>query len=61
MRVSATAISNSRFEYFEIDETDVIDEGLITSAIYVNEGVEDGMEIKDDYDCLLELAAYRRF
>ena len=60
VRVSATAISNSRFEYFEIDETDVIDEGLITSAIYVNAGVEDGMEIKDDFDCLLELADKKR-
>ena len=60
VRVSATATQNNRFEYFEIDETDVINEGLITRAIYVNEGVEDGMEIKDDYDCLLELADQKR-
>ena len=60
VRVSATATQNNRFEYFEIDETDVIEEGLITKAIYVNEGVEDGMEIKDDYDCLLELADQKR-
>lgn len=60
VRVSATAAQNNRFEYFEIDETDVINEGLITKAIYVNEGVEDGMEIKDDYDCLIELADQKR-
>ncbi len=60
IRVSATASQNNRFEYFEIDETDVINEGLITEAIYVNEGVVDGMEIKDDYDCLIELADQKR-
>lgn len=60
VRVSATAEENKRFEYFEIDETDVIDEGLITEAIYVNEGVADGVEIDDDYDYLLELADKKR-
>lgn len=40
----------------EIDELDVIDEGLITRALYVNEGIEDNVEISNDYDYLLELA-----
>lgn len=60
IRVSATAVENKRFEYFEIDEVDVINAGLITKALYVNEGVSDGMEVADDYDFLLELANKKR-
>lgn len=60
IRVSATAIKNNRYEYFEIDELDVIDEGLITRALYVNEGIEDNVEISNDYDYLLELADAKR-
>ncbi len=60
IRVSATAIENKRYEYFEIDEVDVIGEGLITKALYVNEGLSDGMEVGDDYDCLLDLADSKR-
>lgn len=60
IRVSATAVENKRFEYFEIDEVDVINAGLITKALYVNEGVSDGMEVDDDYDFLLELADKKR-
>ena len=60
IRVSATAIENKRYEYFEIDEVDVIGEGLITKALYVNEGLADGMEVADDYDCLLDLADNKR-
>lgn len=60
IRVSATAVENQRYEYYEIDELDVIDEGLITKALYVNEGIEDNMEISDDYDYLLDLADAKR-
>lgn len=60
IRVSATAVENKRYEYIEIDEMDVIDEGLITKALYVNEGIEDNMLITDDYDCLLDLADAKR-
>ena len=60
IRVSATAVQNKRYEYIEIDELDVIDEGLITKALYVNEGIEDNMEISDDYDYLLDLADAKR-
>lgn len=41
VRVSATAEKNKRYEFFEIDELDVIDAGLITKALYVNEGISD--------------------
>lgn len=60
IRVSATAVENKRYEYFEIDEVDVINAGLITKALYVNEGLADGVEITDDYDCLLDMADAKR-
>ena len=60
IRVSATAIKNKRYEFYEIDEMDVIDEGLITKAIYVNEGIEDNIEVSEDYDYLLDLADAKR-
>lgn len=60
IRVSATAVENKRYEYFEIDEVDVINAGLITKAIYVNEGLVDGIEITDDYEYLLDLADAKR-
>lgn len=60
IRVSATAVQNNRYEYIEIDELDVIDEGLITKALYVNEGIVNNMEITDDYDYLLDLADAKR-
>jgi len=60
IRMSATASQNSRYEYYEIDELDVINAGLITKALYVNEGIEQGQEISNDYDILLELADAKR-
>lgn len=60
IRSSATAVKNNRYEYIEIDELDVIDEGLITKALYVNEGIENNIEITDDYDYLLDLADKKR-
>ena len=60
IRVSATALENKRFEYFEIDELDVINAGLITKALYVNEGITEGMNVDEDYDCLLDLADSKR-
>lgn len=58
IRVSATTISNKNVEFKEIDEQDVIDAGLITSAISVNEGIETGMP--EDDNLLLELADKKR-
>ena len=60
IRVSATAVENKRYEFYEIDEMDVIDKGLITKALYVNEGIQDNVEITDDYDYLLDLADEKR-
>ena len=60
IRVSATAQKNSRYAYFEIDEQDVIGSGLITKAVYVNEGIPNNIKIDDDYDYLLTLADEKR-
>lgn len=60
IRVSATAEQNNRYAYYEIDELEVIDAGLITKALYVNEGVQSDVEIDDDYDYLLKLADEKR-
>ena len=60
IRVSATAVENKKYEFYEIDEIDVIDAGLITKALYVNEGIEDNAEITNDYDYLLDLADKKR-
>lgn len=60
IRVSATAVQNNRYEFIEIDELDVINAGLITKALYVNEGIEDNIEITDDYEYLLDLADAKR-
>lgn len=60
IRVSATAIQNKKQEFFEIDEQDVVDAGLITKAIYVNEDIEENTDIGNDYDILLDLADTKR-
>lgn len=56
IRASATAKDNGLCEFYSIDELAVIGAGLITKAIYVNEGVEDGADVSKDYDYLLDLA-----
>lgn len=60
IRVSATAQKVQHQEYYEIPEDEVIDAGLITRAIYVNEGVNEAQQIENDYDYLLDLADAKR-
>lgn len=62
IRVSATANKVPHHEFYEIPEDEVINAGLITRAIYVNEGVEEKREYKDDddYNYLLKLADEKR-
>lgn len=62
IRVSATAKKVPQYEYYEIPEDEVIEAGLISRAIYVNEGVEDKHEYADDddYNYLLKLADEKR-
>lgn len=60
IRVSATANKVPHQEFYEISEEDVIAAGLITRAIYVNEGVDEKKEIQADYEYLLDLADEKR-
>ena len=60
IRVSATAQKVDRHEFYEIPEDEVINAGLITRAIYVNEGVDERRQITNDYEYLLELADEKR-
>lgn len=60
IRVSATANKVSHHEFYEIPEIEVINEGLISRAIYVNEGVDDQKEVQNDYEYLLDLADEKR-
>lgn len=60
IRVSATAAKVSHNEYYEITEEEVINAGLISRAIYVNEGVDEKKEVSNDYEYLLDLADEKR-
>lgn len=62
IRVSATAKKVSHHEFYEIPEDEVINAGLITRAIYVNEGIDENREYTDDddYSYLLKLADEKR-
>ena len=60
IRVSATAQKVPHYEFYEIPEDEVINAGLITRAIYVNEGVDESKQIKNDYEYLLDIADEKR-
>ena len=60
LRVSATTAKNPKFDYYEIEEDKVINAGLIAKAISVNEGVESGVNIENDYSTLLDYADAKR-
>lgn len=59
IRVSATANENKAFDMYEIDEVDVIASGLITKALYINEGISNA-QIQDENALLLNLASEKR-
>lgn len=60
VRVSATTKTNKEAEYIEINELDVINEGLITRALYINEGVSNANILTNEHEYLLELALNKR-
>lgn len=62
IRVSATPIQNDSALKYEIPESEVIASGLITSAMYVNDGVSDDVEtnMSTEYSYLLDLAIKKR-
>lgn len=60
IRVSATPRSEDFANTIKIDEMDVINSGLITRAIYINENVEDNIKVNDEIEFLLDLAIKKR-
>lgn len=62
IRVSATPILNDNALKYEIPEADVIASGLITSAMYINEGLNETVEteMSTEYSLLLDLAIEKR-
>lgn len=56
IRASATPLNYGNAFVIEIDEEDVITEGLIKKAIYINEGIPQNTEIENEERYLLELA-----
>lgn len=60
IRVSATAHENPNAEFIEIDEQDVINEGIIARAIYVNEDIPNGIKISNETQFLLEKGDAKR-
>lgn len=60
IRVSATAKENKLYEFYEIDEIDVISSGLITKALYINEDVEYDGDLESEHSYLLEMADKKR-
>lgn len=61
IRVSATTIKNDSAKSYEIPEAEVIASGLITSAMYVNDGVDVAKaDINTEYEYLLDLAISKR-
>ena len=60
IRISATAGKDPNAEFIEIDEQDVIDEQLISKAIYVNEDIPNGITVNDETKYLLERGDKKR-
>ena len=56
IRVSATTKTNKEAEFIQIKELDVINEGLITRALYINEKVSNISKVKNEAEYLIDLA-----
>ncbi len=60
VRVSATTKTNKEAEFIKIDELDVINAGLITRALYINENVTNDKILTNEHEYLLNLAIEKR-
>ena len=60
VRVSATTKTNKEAELIEIDELEVINAGLITRALYINENVSNKDVLSNEHEYLLDLAINKR-
>lgn len=56
IRVSATTKRNDEAKHISIDELEVIESGLITRALYINECIQNNIEIDNETEFLLQLA-----
>lgn len=60
IRISATTINDGNSEYYEVRETDVIEAGLITRTIHINDGIEEGLTVNNPRKFLIDLALAKR-
>ena len=60
VRVSATTKTNKEAEFISIDELEVINAGLITRALYINENVSNTSTLSNEHEYLLDLAINKR-
>lgn len=60
VRVSATTKTNKEAEFIKIDELEVINAGLITRALYINENVSNQTALTNEHEYLLNLAINKR-
>lgn len=60
VRVSATTKTNKEAEFIKIDELEVINAGLITRALYINENVSNQTTLSNEHEYLLDLAIKKR-
>lgn len=60
IRVSATPKLNKEAEKIVIDEIEVINAGLITRALFINENVDDNKVYTNEHEYLLDLAIQKR-
>lgn len=60
VRVSATTKTNKEAEFIKIDESEVINAGLITRALYINENVSNQTTLSNEHEYLLDLAINKR-
>lgn len=60
IRASATTKRNDEAENILVDELEVINSGLITRALYINEGVSNSEVLSNEHEYLLDLAIQKR-
>ena len=60
IRASATTKRNDEAENINVDELEVINSGLITRALYINENVSNTEVLSNEHEYLLDLAIQKR-
>ena len=60
IRTSATPKRNDEAEHIGVDEMDVINSGLITRALYINENISNTEVLVNEHEYLIDLALAKR-